>query len=79
MGNWEALLWAYNENNILCMDAREDLVWQLRKKRGPLSLVKIIEELLERKCSGSGQENQINGRGIRFADYATTSIRKSWH
>jgi hypothetical protein len=26
-------------------------------ERGPLSLVSTIEELLERKCSGSGLEN----------------------
>jgi hypothetical protein len=30
---------------------------------GPLSLVRIIVELLEWKNSGSGQENRINGRG----------------
>jgi hypothetical protein len=33
-------------------------------ERGPLSLVRIIEELLERKS----QENRINDRGIRCAD-----------
>jgi hypothetical protein len=27
-------------------------------ERGPLSLVSTIEELLERKCSGSGLENR---------------------
>jgi hypothetical protein len=32
-------------------------------QRGPLSLVRIIEELLQRKSSGSGQENRINDRG----------------
>jgi hypothetical protein len=32
-------------------------------ERGPLSLVKIIEELLEWKSSGYGQENRINGGG----------------
>jgi hypothetical protein len=32
-------------------------------ERGPLRLVRIIEELLEWKSSGSGQENRINGRG----------------
>jgi hypothetical protein len=32
-------------------------------ERGPLSLVRIIEGLLEWKSSGSGQENRINGRG----------------
>jgi hypothetical protein len=31
-------------------------------ERGPLSLVRIIEELLEWKSSGPGQENRINGR-----------------
>jgi hypothetical protein len=30
-------------------------------ERGPLSLVRIIEELLEWKSSGSGLENRING------------------
>jgi hypothetical protein len=30
---------------------------------GPLSLVRITEELFEWKSSGSGQENRINGRG----------------
>jgi hypothetical protein len=30
---------------------------------GPLSLVRIIEELLEWKSSDSGQENRINDRG----------------
>jgi hypothetical protein len=32
-------------------------------ERGPLSLVRIIEELLEWKSSGSGQENRINDLG----------------
>jgi hypothetical protein len=32
-------------------------------ERGPLSLVRIIEELLEWKSSGSGQENRINDWG----------------
>jgi hypothetical protein len=32
-------------------------------ERDPLSLVKIIEELLEWKSSGSGLENWINGWG----------------
>jgi hypothetical protein len=45
-------------------------------ERGPFSLVRIIEEPLEWKSSGSGQENRINGRGIRCADHATPSIRK---
>jgi hypothetical protein len=32
-------------------------------ERGPLSLVRIIQELLEWKISASGLENRINGRG----------------
>jgi hypothetical protein len=31
-------------------------------ERGPLSLMRKIEKLLEWKSSGSGLENQINGR-----------------
>jgi hypothetical protein len=48
-------------------------------ERGPLSLLRIVEELLEWKISGSGQENRINGRVIRCADHATPPTRKSWH
>jgi hypothetical protein len=32
-------------------------------ERGPLSLVRITEELLEWKSSGSGLENREYGRG----------------
>jgi hypothetical protein len=39
-------------------------------ERGPLSLVSIIEELLERKSSGSGVENRDYGLGISRADHA---------
>jgi hypothetical protein len=42
---------------------RYQIFWKVvGLERGPLSLVKIIEELLEWKSSGSGQENRINGR-----------------
>jgi hypothetical protein len=44
-----------------------------------LSLLNTIEELLGRKCSGSGLEIREYGLGIRHADYRATSIRKSWH
>jgi hypothetical protein len=37
-----------------------------------LHIIKFIH-----KSSGSGQEHRINGRGIRCADHATPSIRKS--
>jgi hypothetical protein len=49
-------------------------------ERGPLSLVRIIEELLEWKISGAGLENRRwTAGGIRCADHATPSIRKSWN
>jgi hypothetical protein len=35
-------------------------------KRGPLRLMRINEELLDWKSSGSGQENRINYRGDRL-------------
>jgi hypothetical protein len=40
-------------------------------ERGPLSLVRIIEELLEWKSSGSGSRKQNTAVGIRCADHAT--------
>jgi hypothetical protein len=49
-------------------------------ERGPLSLVRIIEELLEWKSSGSGcRKSRLTAAGIRFADHATPSIRQSLH
>jgi hypothetical protein len=43
-------------------------------------LVRITEELLEWKSSGSGSRNpRLTAVGIRCADHATHSIRKSWH
>jgi hypothetical protein len=47
---------------------------------GPISLVRISEELLEWKSSGSGSiRSRLTVVGIRCADHATPSIRKSWH
>jgi hypothetical protein len=47
--------------------------------RGPLSLVSTIEELLERKSSGSGLESRVYGVGNRHADHVASSFCKSWH
>jgi hypothetical protein len=44
----------------------------------PLSLVSTIEELLERKNSGSGLETENTAVGIRHADHEAHFIRKSW-
>jgi hypothetical protein len=49
-------------------------------EQGPLSLVSITEELLEWKSRGSGSRKpRLTAVGIRCADHATQSIRKSWH
>jgi hypothetical protein len=45
-------------------------------ERGPLSLVSTLEELLERKSSGSGLETENTAVGIRHADHVAPSIRK---
>jgi hypothetical protein len=42
-------------------------------------LVCTIEELIERKRSGSGLENRDYGLGMRRADYVTPLICKSWY
>jgi hypothetical protein len=56
---------------------RYHIFWEVvGLEQSPLSLVRITEELLEWISSGSGQENQINGRGIRCAGHTTPSIRK---
>jgi hypothetical protein len=45
-------------------------------ERDALILVRIIEELLEWKSSGSGLENpKLTAVGIRCADHVTPSIR----
>jgi hypothetical protein len=60
---------------------RYQIFWEVMGlERGPLSLMSAIEELLERKSSGSGLENQ--DYGPRWSAALTTqrpSIRKSWH
>jgi hypothetical protein len=43
---------------------RYKILWEVvGLERGPLSFVRITEELLEWRSSGSGQENRINDRG----------------
>jgi hypothetical protein len=50
------------------------------RERGPLSLVRITEELLEWKSSGSeSRKARLTAVGIRWADHTTPSFRKSWH
>jgi hypothetical protein len=46
-------------------------------ERGPLSLVSTTEELLGRKISDYGIEAENTAVGIRRADHATPSIRKT--
>jgi hypothetical protein len=69
----------YRSRSLEFDSRRYKIFWEVvGLERGPLCLVRIIEELLEWKSSGSGHENRINDRGIRCADHATPSTRKSW-
>jgi hypothetical protein len=59
---------------------RYHIFWEIVDlERGPLSLVRIIEEILEWKSSGSGLKPKLTAVGIRCADHATPSIRYSGH
>jgi hypothetical protein len=51
-----------------------DILGSSGLERGPLSLVSTIEELLERRSSGSGLESREHGRRD-----PSPSIRKRWH
>jgi hypothetical protein len=45
-------------------------------ERGPLSLVRITEELVEWESSGSGsRKSRLTAVGIRCADHATLSAK----
>jgi hypothetical protein len=49
-------------------------------EQDPLSLVRITEELPEWKRNSSGtRKSRLRAVGIRWADHAIPSIRKSWH
>jgi hypothetical protein len=62
---------------------RYQIFWVVGLERGPLSLVRIPEELLEWKSSGSGSRKlRLTAVGIRCVEHVTPSIRKkkkSWH
>jgi hypothetical protein len=60
---------------------RYQIFWEVvGLERGSLSLVRITEELLEWWSSGSGsRKSRLTAVGIRCADDATPSIRKSLH
>jgi hypothetical protein len=62
-------LWSSGQSSWLQIERflfdsrRYHIIWEVvGLERGPLSLVSTIEELLERKSSGSGQENRDYGR-----------------
>jgi hypothetical protein len=47
-------------------------------ERGPLRPVSTIEELLERKSSGSGLETENTALGIRCTDHVALSIPQNF-
>jgi hypothetical protein len=59
---------------------RYQIFWEVVCLEPEFSLVCVIDELLERKSSGSGLENRDYGRRYppRWPRF-TSSIRKSWH
>jgi hypothetical protein len=59
---------------------RYQIFWEVALEGGPLSLVSTTEELLGRKSSYSGLENQgYCHRGSAALTTRYTSISKSWH
>jgi hypothetical protein len=60
---------------------RYQIFWEVvGLERGPLRLVSIIEELLERKSNGSGLESREYGRrNPSHWPCGTLPIHKSWH
>jgi hypothetical protein len=60
---------------------RYKIFWELvGLERVPLSLVNITEELFEWKSNGYVSRKPIlTAVGIRYADHAAPSIRKSWY
>jgi hypothetical protein len=57
---------------------RYQIFWQvIALERGPLSLVIITEELLERKVVASVKETRLTAVEIRCTDHAAPSTRKS--
>jgi hypothetical protein len=47
-------------------------------ERGPLSLMSITEELLDKKVAAPVYKTENTAVGIRHADHVTPFIRKSW-
>jgi hypothetical protein len=67
--------WLQIQRSRVLFLALPDFVEILGLERGLLSLVRIIEELLEWKSSGSvSRKSRLTAVGIRYADHATPSI-----
>jgi hypothetical protein len=70
----------YRSRNPGFDSRRYQIFWEVvGLERGPVSLVRITEELLEWKSSGSGsRESRLTDMGICCADHATSSIRTNF-
>jgi hypothetical protein len=76
------LLWSSGQSYSLQIQRFDSRRYQIFRglERGPLSLVSTIEELIERKNTGSGLENRDYGRrGSAALTTRHPSLRKSWH
>jgi hypothetical protein len=68
--------WLQIQRSRVPFPALPDLWEVVRLERGPLSLMRITEELLEWKCSGSGsRKSRLTAVGVRCADHATLSAK----
>jgi hypothetical protein len=76
-GQSQSHLWSNGQSSWLQIQIFCEIVGL---ERGPPSLVRITEELLEWKSSGSGSRKpRLTAVRIRCGYYATPSIRKSWY
>jgi hypothetical protein len=79
-------LWSSGQSSWLLIQSsgidswRYQIFWEVvGLERGPLSLVSTIEELLERKSSGSGLETENTVVGSGHADHVAPSFHKRWN
>jgi hypothetical protein len=72
--------WLLNQRSRVRLPALPDFLNSSWSQRGPLGLVRINEELFERKVAASVYKTEINDRsGSAALTTRHPSIHKSWH